>query len=153
ESARALIRRARYYLPGEYMFGSFVSALSGLKAAGTAIDVIGNDLANLNTHGFKSSTLSFQDVVANVSGAANRQVGSGVASPLIFKNFAQGAIQTTGGTNNAAIQGDGFFVVRPAVKGSAALPAPDLTNDLFTRAGNFQIDQNGFLVSATGERV
>ena len=51
------------------MFGSFVSALSGLKAAGTAIDVIGNDLANLNTTGFKSSTLSFQDVVADVTGA------------------------------------------------------------------------------------
>jgi flagellar hook protein FlgE len=135
------------------MFGSFVSALSGLKAAGTAIDVIGNDLANLNTNGFKSSTLSFQDVVANVSGAANKQVGSGVAAPLIFKNFTQGAIQTTGGTNNAAIQGDGFFVVRPAVIGSPAAPAPDLTNDLFTRAGNFQVDKNGFLVSATGERV
>ena len=135
------------------MFGSFVSALSGLHAASTAIDTIGNDLANLNTTGFKSSTLSFQDVVASVSGAANKQVGSGVAAPLIFKNFIQGSIQTTGGANDAAIQGDGFFIVRPAVAGSAAAPAPDVTNDLFTRAGNFQVDQNGFLVSATGERV
>ena len=135
------------------MFGSFVSALSGLKASGAAIDVIGNDLANLNTTGFKSSSLSFQDVVAAVSGSASKQIGSGVASPEILKNFTQGAIQTTGGANNAAIQGDGFFIVRPAANGSAAAVAPDLTSDLFTRAGNFQVDQNGFLVSATGERV
>src|SRR5580700_6779935 len=120
---RVVIRRARQF-PGEYMFGSFVSALSGLKAASTAIDTIGNDLANLNTTGFKSSTLSFQDVVADVSGSASKQVGSGVAAPLIFKNFTQGAIQTTGGANNAAISGDGFFIVRPAAKGSAAAPSP-----------------------------
>ena len=135
------------------MFGSFVSALSGLKASGTAVDVIGNDLANLNTTGFKSSSLSFQDVVAAVTGSAARQIGSGVAAPLIFKNFTQGTIQTTGGANNAAIQGDGFFIVRPAVAGSAAATGPDVTTDQFTRAGNFQVDQNGFLVSATGERV
>ena len=134
-------------------FGSFVTALSGLKAAGTAIDVIGNDLANLNTSGFKGSTLSFQDVVADVTGAASRQVGSGVASPLIFKSFSQGAIQTTGGVYNAAIQGNGFFIVRKAESGSPVAASPDVTNDQFTRAGNFQIDKNGILVSATGERV
>jgi flagellar hook protein FlgE len=149
---RASIRRIKQFL-GEYMFGSFVSALSGLKAAGTAIDVIGNDLANLNTTGFKSSTLSFQDVVADVSGNANKQVGSGVAAPQILKNFIQGAIQTTGGANNAAIQGDGFFIVRPTASTAPPATAPDLTTDVFTRAGNFQVDQNGFLVSATGERV
>jgi flagellar hook protein FlgE len=134
-------------------FGSFVTALSGLKAAGTAIDVIGNDLANLNTTGFKGSTLSFQDVVADVTGAASRQVGSGVASPLIFKSFSQGSIQTTGGVYNAAIQGNGFFIVRKADLGSPVVTSPDVTSDQFTRAGNFQIDKNGILVSATGERV
>src|SRR5215472_17159092 len=118
------------------MFGSFISALSGLNAAGTAIDVIGNDLANLNTVGFKSSSLSFQDVVADVSGNASKQVGSGVAAPSILKNFIQGAIQTTGGPDNAAIQGDGFFIVRPSPKDAAPATAPDLTNDVFTRAGN-----------------
>jgi flagellar hook protein FlgE len=138
---------------GDNMFGSFVSALSGLKAAGTAIDSIGNDLANLNTTGFKSSSLSFQDVVADVTGAASKQIGSGVASPLIFKNFTQGAIQTTGGANNAAIQGDGFFIVRKADASAPVAVSPDVNSDLFTRAGNFQIDKNGFLVSATGERV
>src|SRR5713101_1244197 len=126
-SRRVMMRQAVQIL-GEYMFGSFVSDLSGLKAAGTAIDVIGNDLANLNTTGFKSSTLSFQDVVADVTGAASRQVGSGVASPLIFKNFTQGAIQTTGGPNNAAIQGQGFFIVRKADKGAPVATSPDITN-------------------------
>jgi flagellar hook protein FlgE len=79
------------------MFGSFLSALSGLTAAGTAIDSIGSDLANLNTTGYKGNTLSFQDVVATVTGSAQQQIGSGVSSPLIFKGFTQGAIQTTGG--------------------------------------------------------
>src|SRR5665213_3607388 len=100
------------------MFGSFVSALSGLNAAGTAIDVIGNDLANLNTTGYKGSTISFEDVVADVASQASKQIGSGVGVPLTFKNFLQGSIQNTGGAEDAAIQGDGFFIVRPAVAGS-----------------------------------
>src|SRR4026209_901402 len=78
-------------------FGSFVTALSGLHAAGTAIDAIGVNLANLNTVGFKASSLSFQDVVADVSGAGSRVAGSGVTSPLILKSFNQGSIQTTSG--------------------------------------------------------
>src|SRR5260370_8417418 len=110
-SRRVMMRQAVQF-PGEYMFGSFVSALSGLKAAGTAIDVIGNDLANLNTTGFKSSTLSFQDVVADGTGAASRQVGSGVASPLIFKNYTQDAIQATAAPTNATIHAQPSFILR-----------------------------------------
>src|SRR5882724_9394719 len=94
---------------------SFVTALSGLRGAAAAIDAIGNNLANLNTVGFKSSTLSFRDVVADVTGASASQIGSGVASPLVLKQFAQGSIQTTRGRQDAAIQGDGFFVVRAAI--------------------------------------
>ena len=133
-------------------FGSFVTALSGLHAAGTAIDAIGDNLANLNTLGFKGSSLSFQDVVADVTGSAH-QVGSGVASPLILKLFGQGSIQTTQGRLDAAIQGDGFFVVRTAAVGSAVAAATDPSTAVFTRAGNFRIDKNGILVTATGERV
>src|SRR5438093_4604240 len=91
-------------------FGSFVTALSGLRGAGAAIDAIGNNLANLNTVGFKGSSVSFQDVVADVTGSSSHQIGSGVASPLVLKQFAQGSLQTTGGRQDAAIQGDGFFV-------------------------------------------
>ena len=135
------------------MFASFLSALSGLNAAGTSIDSIGNDLANLNTTGYKGADLSFQDVVADVTGSSSHQIGSGVSSPLIFKNFSQGSLQTTGGSDDAAIQGDGFFVVRSAQSGSAVQTGTPLTTDLFTRAGDFQVDQNGILTTATGERV
>jgi flagellar hook protein FlgE len=135
------------------MFASFLSALSGLNAAGTSIDSIGNDLANLNTTGYKGNTLSFEDVVADVTGSASHQIGSGVSSPLIFKNFTQGSIQTTGGADNAAVQGDGFFIVRPAAAGSAVAAGNDVTTDLFTRAGDFKVDQHGILTTATGQRV
>ncbi len=132
---------------------SFLTALSGLNAASTAINSIGSDLANLNTTGYKSNSLSFQDVVANVTGSAQQQIGSGVASPLIFKSFTQGTIQTTGGADSAAIQGDGFFIVRPADAGSAIATGTDVTTDQFTRAGDFQVDENGVLTTATGQRV
>ena len=92
-------------------------------------------------------------MVADVTGSAQHQIGSGVSSPLIFKNFTQGSIQTTGGVDDAAIQGDGFFVVRPAAAGSPVLSGTDLSTDQFTRAGDFQVDQNGILTTATGQRV
>src|SRR5271167_1732620 len=135
------------------MFGSFLTALSGLTAAGTAVDSIGSDLANLNTTGYKGNGLSFEDVVANVNGSAQQQIGSGVSSPLIFKNFTQGSILSTGGADSVAIQGDGFFVVRQANAGSAVATGTPLAGDLFTRAGDFQVDQNGILTTATGQRV
>ncbi len=134
------------------MPGSFITALSGLRGASAAIDAIGNNLANLNTVGFKASGVSFQDVVAAVTGASSHQIGSGVASPQVLKQFVQGSIQTTRGSADAAIQGDGFFVVRAADSGSSA-SISDPTTSLYTRAGNFRIDQTGILVTATGERV
>src|SRR3954470_16252252 len=82
-SRREIARQERH--PGDYVSISFITALSGLRGAGAAIDAIGNNLANLNTVGFKGSSLSFQDVVADVSGSTSRQIGSGVASPLVLK--------------------------------------------------------------------
>src|SRR5882724_12076584 len=114
-------------------FGSFVTALSGLRGAGIAIDAIGDNLANLNTVGFKGSSLSFQDVVADVTGSASHQIGSGVASPLVQKFFGQGSLQTTQGRLDAAVQGDGFFVVRSATTGSPVSTATDTTTVLLTR--------------------
>jgi flagellar hook protein FlgE len=135
------------------MPGSFVTALSGLHGAGAAIDAIGNNLANLNTVGFKGSNISFQDVVADVTGSGSHQAGSGVGSPLILKQFGQGSLQTTGGRQDVAIQGDGFFVVRAAASGAAVSTATDPTTSLYTRAGNFRVDKTGILVTASGERV
>ena len=134
-------------------FGSFVTALSGLRGAGIAINAIGDNLANLNTVAFKGSSITFQDVVADVTGSASKQICSGVASPLVLKSFGQGSIQSTQGRLDAAIQGDGFFVVRPASVGSPVVISNDPSTSLYTRAGDFQIDKNGILVTASGERV
>src|SRR5437588_8911973 len=126
------------------MITSFSTALSALAAHSTAIDVTGNNLANLNTPGFKESIVSFHDLVTQSLGAGlgETQVGFGVGAPVTLRRFSQGAIQSTGGPLDAAIQGDGFFVV----KGSAG-------QTLYTRGGNFQVDTAGNLTMATGERL
>ncbi len=127
------------------MITSFSTALSALSAHSTAIDVVGNNLANLNTAGFKESVISFHDLVTfNRLGAGlgETQVGFGVGTPVTLRQFSQGAIQSTGGPLDAAIQGDGFFVV----KGNS-------NQQLYTRGGNFQVDTDGNLTTATGEKV
>jgi flagellar hook protein FlgE len=126
------------------MLTSFSTALSALSANETAIDVVGNNLANLNTPGFKASEVSFYDLVTQSLGAGlgATQVGFGVGTPVTLAQFSQGAIQATGGPLDAAIQGDGFFVVQN-----------NQGNTLYTRGGNFQVDSSGNLVTATGEKV
>lgn len=123
---------------------SFSTALSALSAFSTAIDVTGNNLANLNTVGFKTSEVSFHDLVTQSIGAGlgDTQVGFGVGTPTTAALFTQGALQTTGGSLDAAIQGDGFFMVE----------GPDNSTQ-YTRAGNFQTDENGDLETATGQQV
>ncbi|MGE5487979.1 MAG: flagellar hook protein FlgE [bacterium] len=126
------------------MFTSFSTALSALAAHSTAIDVIGNNLANLNTTGYKTSVVSFRDLVAQTAGAGlgETQVGFGTGTPFTTRVFAQGPIQASIGLLDAAIQGDGFFVLR------------DNNNAvLYTRCGNFRVDKLGNLMTQTGERV
>ena len=96
------------------MFTSFSTALSALSAFSTAIDVVGNNLANLNTTGFKTSAVTFHDLVTQSLGLGETQVGLGVARPLTLRQFNQGALQSSSGVLDAAIQGDGFFVLRDA---------------------------------------
>jgi flagellar hook protein FlgE len=126
------------------MFTSFSTALSALSATSTAIDVVGNNLANLNSPGFKTSAVIFRDLVTQSLGAGlgETQVGFGTGQPLTVRQFTQGAIQTTSGLLDAAIQGDGFFVIKDAAG-----------NTLYTRAGNFQADKDGNLLTDTGDRV
>jgi flagellar hook protein FlgE len=126
------------------MFTSFSTALSALSATSTAIDVVGNNLANMNTDGFKASTVSFHDMVTQSLGAGlgDTQVGFGVGTPATLREFSQGATQTTNGPLDAAISGDGFFVVTD--------PNGDIE---YTRGGNFQVDQAGNLETATGEKL
>lgn len=126
------------------MFTSFSTALSALGAHSTAVDVVGNNLANLNTPGFKASVVSFYDLVTQSLGAGlgETQVGFGVARPITLRQFSQGAIQSSAGPLDAAIQGDGFLVLRSKA---------DAT--IYGRGGNLQVDRNGVLLTATGERV
>jgi flagellar hook protein FlgE len=125
------------------MFTSFSTALTGLAASEVGVDVVGSNLANLNTTGYKASTVSFYDLVAESLGlGSGGSVGLGTGKPITVHEFTQGAIQSTSGALDAAIQGDGFFVVRDS---SGTLN--------YTRAGNFQVDASGNLVTATGEHV
>ena len=126
------------------MFTSFSTSLSALAAHSTAVDVVGNNLANLNTPGFKSSAVAFYDMVTQSLGAGlgETQVGFGVARPITIRQFSQGAIQSSSGPLDAAIQGDGFLLVKSASG-----------NTMYSRGGNLLVDKSGNLVTATGERV
>jgi flagellar hook protein FlgE len=126
------------------MFTSFSTALSALNAQSTAVDVVGNNLANLNTTGYKTSVVSFHDLVTQSQGAGlgETQVGFGTARPRTIRQFTQGAVQASSGLLDAAIQGDGFFVLRDSANGM-----------VFTRAGSFQVDRDGNLLTGTKERV
>jgi flagellar hook protein FlgE len=126
------------------MFTSFSTALSALNAMDTAIDVVGNNLANMNTPGFKTSEVCFSDLVTESLGAGlgTTQVGFGTAQPLTVREFTQGAIQTSAGLMDAAIQGQGFFVTTDSSG-----------NALYTRAGNFTTDESGNLITDTGQDV
>ena len=121
---------------------SFSIALSGLTADSAALDVVGNNLANLNTTGFKDSHVSFYDLLQTSVAGGSTQIGGGVSAPQTERIFNQGSIQLTGGNYDAAIKGNGFFVVQD--------PSG---NSLYTRAGNFNLDANGNLTTATGQFV
>jgi len=119
---------------------SFSTALSGLAANNTALDVVGNNLANLNTTGFKADAIQFKDVLGDTSGST--QIGAGVATSGTSLDFTQGSIEPTSGALDAAIEGNGLFVVKDA-SGTT----------LYTRSGSFSFDGTGTLVTSTGEDV
>ena len=123
---------------------SFSTSLSGLSAQQQKLDVIGNNLANLNTVGFKASTVQFSDLVSQSVGSTSANpalVGLGVTTGSISPNFAQGGVQNTGVPTNVAIQGSGFFVIG------------DPNERAYTRAGDFSFNTNGLLVTPDGQPV
>jgi flagellar hook protein FlgE len=126
------------------MLSSFSTALSALTADETALNVVGNNLANLNTVGFKDTVVCFSDLVTQSlgSGSGETQVGGGVGTPITLNQFSQGAIQSTNGPLDAAIQGSGFFIVG----------GPNGSTE-YTRGGNFQVNSAGTLETATGQAV
>jgi flagellar hook protein FlgE len=121
---------------------SFSIALSGLTADSDALDVVGNNLANLNTVGYKDTEVNFYDLLQQSIAGGATQIGGGVSAPQTEAVFSQGSIQSTGGNYDAAINGNGFFVVQD--------PNGDT---LYTRAGNFQLNGSGELVTDTGQVV
>lgn len=134
------------------MSSSLLAGVSGLTAAQDLLDVVGNNLANLNTTGFKTQTPLFSDLLyqtlspASASSKGNGtnpiQVGYGAMTSTIDTNFTQGALTTTGNPLDVAIQGQGFFL------------ANNGTQNLYTRAGAFNIDAAGYLVDpATGYMI
>ncbi|MGB3412747.1 MAG: flagellar basal-body rod protein FlgF [Microthrixaceae bacterium] len=131
------------------MIRSMFSAVSGLRNHQTMMDVVGNNIANVNTAGYKSSTTVFQDVLSQTLRGSGRatsttggtnpaQIGLGSKVAGITTNFSQGSLQLTGRATDFAIQGDGFFVVNQG------------GNQLYTRAGSFSPDALGRLVTQEG---
>lgn len=134
------------------MIRSMSAALSGLRNHQLMLDVVGNDIANVSTTGFKSSTVVFSDVLtqnlrgggaptAQSGGTNPAQIGLGSRVTGTVQSFAQGAIQLTGRTTDIAIQGDGFFIVDNG--GST----------MYTRSGAFSLDANGALTTQDGMLV
>ena len=134
------------------MLRSLFSGISGLRAHQTMLDVTGNNIANVNTTGFKASQTQFQDTLSQVltnagasqdglGGTNAAQVGLGVRIAGITTNFQQGAAQLTNRSTDMMISGDGFFVVR---KGA---------DQFYSRAGAFDFDSTGQLVTPDGGLV
>lgn len=122
---------------------AFSNALSGLTSDATAINVVSENLANLNTNGYKDEQVSFEDLVnQSLSGFSNETSISGSTIARTNQDFTQGTLQTTGGAFDAAIQGGGFFVLRD--------PSGQ---QLFTRQGNFQVTSTGEVMTSSGQHV
>jgi len=125
------------------MSSAFSIALSALQADSDAINITGNNLANLNTTGFKGSSVHFEDLMSEyMGGQASGGIGMGVAAPLAEQVFSQGSLQSSAVPLATAIQGSGFFVLKNA-NGQQE----------FTRDGGFTLDANGVLQTQTGENV
>src|ERR1044071_7996298 len=121
--------------------GSFSTGLSGLTANAAALKVIGNNLANLNTVGFKGSTVAFQELVIQSPAGNGDPRGLGVTVASVAPVFSQGAIESSREGTNVAIEGNGLFVVNGPM------------GQAYTRAGNFSFNGNGELVTPDGYKV
>ncbi|TDF39418.1 flagellar hook protein FlgE [Alteromonadaceae bacterium M269] len=124
---------------------SFNVALSGLNAAQLDLDVTSNNIANVNTVGFKESRAEFGDVFASSLLSSGRtQVGDGVLTQEVAQQFSQGALQFTENALDLAITGSGFFAT-----------VPDQTSNefSFTRAGTFRLNEDNFVVNSNGDNL
>ncbi|MBN1916634.1 MAG: flagellar hook protein FlgE [Verrucomicrobia bacterium] len=135
------------------MLRSLFTGLTGLRSSQLGMDVIGNNIANVNTVGYKSSRATFKEMLLqtirsassgsdNVGGLNPMQIGLGVALGSIDRNMLQGVPQVTNRDTDLSIEGNGWFILN------------DGTGNCYTRAGNFSVDNSGYLVSPfNGYRV
>lgn len=134
---------------------SMFSGVSGMKAHVTRMDVIGNNIANVNTVGYKSSKLSFSEIYSQtvrgaggsstgLGGTNPQQIGLGVTVGAIDVNHSKGSIQRTDSVTDMMVDGNGFFIVSDGDSG---------LNRFYTRAGNFTVDEMGYMVTASGFKV
>jgi flagellar hook protein FlgE len=119
------------------MIGSLWTGVLGLSSQQKALDNESNNVANVNTVGYKSSRMNFEDQVYQAG------IGKGSAVGGTEKSFVQGAVKETGNEYDLALQGDGFFMLKSA----------DGNDEFFTRAGNFTTNVEGYLTDASGNRV
>ena len=125
------------------MFTTLSTALSALNANSIAVSAVGNDLANLDTTGYKTTEVAFEELMAETMGGTNGfSLGMGTARPQTIVQYTQGTLQTGLGGLNAGIQGQGFFMI-----------ADGNGNTLYSRDGTFTTGSNGYLVDANGLRV
>ena len=135
------------------MLRALSSGVSGIQQFQNSLDVIGNNIANSNTIAFKSARADFSDAFSqtlqvssassNGAGQSGMQVGSGVSTSAVKNMFTQGAVNRTGVGTDLAISGDGFFMVKDPINGA----------EYATRAGDFRLDTNGYLITNKGMRV
>ncbi|MEE9543235.1 MAG: flagellar hook-basal body complex protein, partial [Thermodesulfobacteriota bacterium] len=120
------------------MLSALFTGISGLQANMSSMSVIGDNLANLNTIGFKGSRSSFADLLAQSIGGTSgqNQIGLGVKLSSVSPIFKQGSLESTGNATDLAIEGDGFFVVTDSA-----------STNYYTRAGQFGFDRDGYLVN------
>lgn len=149
----------------QHMLRSMYSGISGLKNFQTKLDVIGNNIANVNTVGFKKGRVNFKDLMSQTQAGASaatatrggvnpQQVGLGSQLVMIDTIHGGGSIQTTGRTLDLAIEGEGFFMVgdaNGAPDEEGVLDEEGFSNILYTRNGIFYMDSNGYLVNADGK--
>jgi len=138
------------------MIRSLFSAVSGLTSMQEAMDVIGDNIANVNTDGFKASDAEFNEAFSQTEREANDSdpigltVGLGVEVSGTVTNFSQGAFETTNITSNVAISGNGFFVIDTSID---ATTGAGTGTTLYTRAGDFTVDSDGYLRTSNGYYV
>ncbi|EKO39474.1 MAG: flagellar hook-basal body protein [Solidesulfovibrio magneticus str. Maddingley MBC34] len=136
---------------------SMWSGVSGLLANSTKMGTIGNNLANVNTYGFKGARTDFMDLMsANVGTAAGvKQIGRGVRVGTVVSDYSQGGLETTSENLDMAISGNGFFMVKQKsqVGSNGKMLNTGNSTTYYTRAGDFSFDSDGYLVTPQGLAV